>query len=412
MKHARHFGLLFTAGLFLLSSVVFSSAYADDYSEVSQLARAGKLPDALAKADQFLSTQPKDAQMRFLKGVIQRDSGKTSDAIATFTRLTEDYPELPEPYNNLAVLYAGQGQYDRARTSLEMALRTNQSYSTAHENLSEVYSKLASQAYSKALQLDSTTAAASAQPKLALIRELATANGGKAQRPGVPMLSPVPQTANNAAPTAMASLSPNKVAPKPAQPLPPSLPAPKSAATGPFAGKQMSSAATPPAATSMAASPAAAASAKVTVAANPPPEKAAPATLAPAATAAVPAATVAVTSPSNSASKEVEAVVKSWAAAWSARDVKSYLGMYGKDFVPPGAMSRSAWEEERRQRISSKSSITVKLENLNITVNGSKATVKFRQDYKANGLAVSSKKVLELTKNGDHWHIAQEAVAK
>ena len=68
--------------------------------------------------------------------------------------------------------------------------------------------------------------------------------------------------------------------------------------------------------------------------------------------------------------------------------------------------------ERHIRNLSSKSSITVKLENLNITVNGTKATVKFRQDYKANGLAVSSKKVLELTKNGDHWHIAQEAVAK
>ncbi len=91
-------------------------------------------------------------------------------AISTFTKLTEDYPELPEPYNNLAVLYAGQGQYDKARMALEMAIRTNPSYSTAHENIGDVYARLASQAYNKALQLDSSNMAV--PPKLALIREV------------------------------------------------------------------------------------------------------------------------------------------------------------------------------------------------------------------------------------------------
>ncbi len=32
-----------------------------------------------------------------------------------FRGLIEDYPELPEPYNNLAVIYAQQGEYDSAR---------------------------------------------------------------------------------------------------------------------------------------------------------------------------------------------------------------------------------------------------------------------------------------------------------
>lgn len=74
-------------------------------------------------------------------------------------------------------------------------------------------------------------------------------------------------------------------------------------------------------------------------------------------------------------------------------------------------MSRANWEEERRQRISGKSSISVKLDNLVVTVNGTKATAKFKQDYKANGLAVSSRKVLELSKVGEHWRIVKESVA-
>ena len=145
-------------------------AHADDYGDVGQLMRSGKLAEAMVKADAYLVTNPRDPQMRFLKGVIQRDTGKPADAITTFTKLTEEYPELPEPYNNLAVLYAGQSQFDKARAALEMAIRTNPSYATAHENLGDVYAKLASQAYNRALQLDSANAGV--PPKLALIREL------------------------------------------------------------------------------------------------------------------------------------------------------------------------------------------------------------------------------------------------
>lgn len=107
----------------------------------------------------------------------------------------------------------------------------------------------------------------------------------------------------------------------------------------------------------------------------------------------------------------MELLVRAWAAAWSAKDVKTYLSLYGKEFDPPGAMSRASWEEERRLRITSKSTISVKLENLIVSVNGTKASAKFRQDYKANGLAVSSRKVLELSKTGDHWRIVKESVA-
>lgn len=156
MPKSAHFPSLPSAFRWLaLAAALYAPAvYADDYDDVNALVRAGQLTQALAKADQFLAGKPRDPQMRFLKGVIQSESGKAADAIATFTKITQDYPELPEPYNNLAVLYAGQNQYDKARASLELAIRTNPSYATAHENLGDVYARLASQAYSKALQLD------------------------------------------------------------------------------------------------------------------------------------------------------------------------------------------------------------------------------------------------------------------
>ena len=207
--------------LLLISSLATTAAYADDYADVNRLVRAGQLPEALTKADQYLAGKPRDPQMRFIKGVIQTEAGKPTEAISTFTKITEDYPELPEPYNNLAVLYAGQSQFDKARAALEMAIRTNPSYATAHENLGDVYAKLASQAYSKALQLDNTNPGV--QPKLALIRTLFSAEI-KGQKPAA---APV-----TAAPAAVAAVKPAPInAAPPSKALPASAPTSASASS-------------------------------------------------------------------------------------------------------------------------------------------------------------------------------------
>jgi len=326
-----------------------AQAQANDYAEITQLLKAGKAAEALTKADQRLSATPRDPQLRFLKGVAQADSGKPADAVATFTKLTEDYPELPEPYNNLAVLYANQNQLDKARTALEMAIRTNPSYATAHENLGDIYAKLASQAYNKALQLDAANAT-SVKPKLALIRELFSADIAKGAKPA-------------AAAPAPAVVATQRPAPAPA---PAAAPAPTPA----------------PAAT--AAAPAA--------------------TPAPA-----PAAPDAAKQEAAKDAKEVTAAVQAWATAWAAKDMKAYLGAYGKDFDPPGRMTRAAWEKEREARIVGKSKITVQVSDLNVSVNGNKATARFRQAYSADSLNVSSRKTLDLVESNGRWLIVREA---
>lgn len=139
-----------------LAALMGTAAHADDYGDVSQLMRAGKLSEAQAKAEQYLAAKPRDPQMRYLKGLIQRETGQPAAALTTFTRLTEDFPELPEPYNGLAVLYAAQGDYDRARAALETAIRNNGGYATAYENLGDIYARLAAQAYCKAQQFEAT----------------------------------------------------------------------------------------------------------------------------------------------------------------------------------------------------------------------------------------------------------------
>lgn len=159
-----------SAALLVLALLSGLAGANNNYDDASRLFKQGNHAAALEKIDAVITANPRDARARFLKGLILTEQNKNSDAITVFTALTEDYPELPEPYNNLAVLYASQGQYEKARKSLEMAIRTHPSYAIAHENLGDVYAKMASEAYDKALQLDRSNAAA--QTKLAMIKDL------------------------------------------------------------------------------------------------------------------------------------------------------------------------------------------------------------------------------------------------
>ena len=167
---AARFAALAATLLFGLAPAAPAIAQGDELQETSQLLKQGQFDRALERVDAFLKTRPKDARGRFLKGLILAEQNKPNDAIKVFTELTQEFPELPEPYNNLAVLYASQGQYDKARGALEMAIRTHPSYATAHENLGDIYAKMASQAYDKALQLDKGNTPL--QTKLNLIKDL------------------------------------------------------------------------------------------------------------------------------------------------------------------------------------------------------------------------------------------------
>jgi len=185
-------------------------AIADDVQDAAKLLRSGQHQQALERVNKAIAAKPKDAQARFLKGLILAEQGSSKEATEIFLALTKDYPDLPEPYNNLAVIYASQGQYDKARGALEQSIRTHPSYATAYENLGDVYAKLASQAYDKALQIDSANPAA--KNKLALVRDLVS---GAAPAKPVVVAAATPQKESVKLPAAAATpATPVKVAPE------------------------------------------------------------------------------------------------------------------------------------------------------------------------------------------------------
>jgi tetratricopeptide (TPR) repeat protein len=366
----------------LLGALCAAPAFADDTTDVSRLLRAGQFAEAMSKVDASLAQRPRDAQMRFLKGVILTEQNKSAEAISVFTKLTEDFPDLPEPYNNLAVLYASNGQYDKARAALDMAIRTNPAYATAYENLGDVHAKLASQAYDKALQLDSANSGA--KTKLTLLRTLAgnTNSSLNAKASASPTSSLAAKAQPPVATVAQAPKATAPAVPPGAQMSPPVAPANPKVATAP----------TPPVAAKSARTA---------------PTQAAPAKTEPAKVAKAEA------KPAKPARKdddhdEVLNVVNNWAKSWSAQDVKAYLNFYGNDFQTPKGESRKAWADERQSRIAGKGRINVKVESPQVAINGNTATVKFRQVYVSDRLKADSRKTLVLTKQGGKWQIKQE----
>jgi ketosteroid isomerase-like protein len=434
-----------------LALAAWAPAHADEYADVSKLAKAGKVAEALNKTNEYLSKHPSDPQMRFMKGVLLTEQNKSDEAIAVFTKLTEDYKDLPEPYNNLAVLYAANGQYDKARAALEKAIRTNPSYQTAYENLGDIYGKMASQAYDKALALGSSTAVPS-KSKLTMLRTFSTSTGGKivgaetmvAQAPApAPAAAPVrpaastqpplisqlpPQNAGQAnAPQRIPALSvspPPATAPKVATTVAP-VPAPVPAVAKPLPAPVPAPAPTPvklaaapvpaPVPAPVKAAPApvpAPAPAPVKVAAAPAP--------APAPVVAPPPAKVeppkpakpepekVAAKPDTSERDAVIAQVHGWAKAWAAQNVDSYLGYYSQQFEPPKGVSRKAWADERRARIEGKGRIHVEIAAPEVKIDGNTAKVTFRQTYESDRLSARSRKTLVMVKNGGKWQIKQE----
>lgn len=169
-------------------------AVADEIQDINKLFKQSQYEPALQRVDAYLAGTPNSPQARFLKGLILAVQKKTGDAIAIFLSLTEDFPEMPEPYNNLAVLYAGLGQYDKAEVALKTAIRNHPDYPTAQENIGDIYAQLASQAYERTLQLDKKNT--TAQAKLTLINDLL--HKGKTKATNVGSMQPFPPTKEEA----------------------------------------------------------------------------------------------------------------------------------------------------------------------------------------------------------------------
>ncbi|MGN6650903.1 tetratricopeptide repeat protein [Trinickia sp.] len=177
------------------ASAQTSQAVADDTPQIDASIASQNWSAALAELDARIASHPHDAQAKFKRGTVLARLNRDDDAIRQFQELTQLYPELPEPYNNLAALYAKHGRYEDARKALETAVQANPSYGLGYENLGDLYLHLAEESYRRAQSLGQASAVA-AQRMAAIGKIVSPAQSKAAASAGAhhgPANIPVPE---------------------------------------------------------------------------------------------------------------------------------------------------------------------------------------------------------------------------
>ncbi len=330
----------------LLVSAVSAPALAD-LATAQRLYQQGLSDQALNEVESLLVDNPADAELRFLKGIILAEQGRNDEAIEIFAGLTTDYPELPEPYNNLAVLFADKGDFEKSREALLAAIQTHPSYSTAHENLGDLYAKMASLAYNRALQED--RANESARIKLQKVDGLFSVPVplGTVASTREPATSPPAAVSEPQRQPAVAAAIPEPDPITPVTPDPdPVVPAPSPVPT------------------------------PVTSTANP---------------------------------QAIVDAIRGWSGAWAAQDVSGYIASYTSGYSTRG-LSRSGWEEQRAQRLSAPSFISVDVDDISVSfTNANTARATFVQEYRSDNYRDRVRKTLVLNNVNGSWRIARES---
>ena len=166
-------------GFGMASAALCGSAFSDDdpVERALSLLSQEKYSEARAAIEPLLRRTPDAPRVRLVHGILKAREGDAHAAIAVFERLRKDRPDMFEPYNNLAVLYAEQGRLDEAREVLEAALERRRD-AVAYANLGDVYTRLADRAYYRA--------------------RYAGMNAGAAPQPGRARVAPSPASAKPA----------------------------------------------------------------------------------------------------------------------------------------------------------------------------------------------------------------------
>lgn len=306
---------------------------------------------ALDQLNTVLAQKPDDPEARFLKGLTLAREQQTSQAIALFEKLTHDYPDMAEAWNNLGVLYARRGRLESAKHALEKAVSIDAKYGPAQENLGDVYVALAQNAYDDAGQVEKDSSGVNAKStQLADFLKQGTSLGAVAERSSGTAASRVATSASSSVATESKTTKPAKTA----------------SSTNSTAARALQ------------------ASATKTPAAQPAPSQA----------------------PVDRSTPK--ATLQTWAAAWSAQDVSRYLSMYASDFKPDDDQTHKAWLAERRQRVSGPARIRVDISDIEVSQRGGQARVSFNQHYQSPTYQDREHKALLMTHTADGWQILRE----
>lgn len=318
--------------LLAIAPLVGAAGSTDDTHTIAQIQKAldsSHYQTAEQQSAAYLKAHPGNRDARFIHAAALAGQKDDQAAIKEFMALHADFPSRVEPANDLAVVYAREGHYDKARQWLEKAMATQPAYAAAHQNLGDIYTALADMAYRKALGTDK----AAKKVPLKMVDRFYYA--GESVAPG------------HATPAARSCPTPSPK-PKPT----------KTVSTSP-------------------------------------PHKTSPSD---------------ASAPSTAdASRAVLDTMHSWARAWSAQDIKAYLGFYAADFTPEDGRGLAHWRALRRKRLAAPNKIHIEIDKPTVTLlDKHHAKVEFVQKYRSPRYSDTVTKQLFMTRENGHWRITRE----
>ena len=344
----KHKGTLFFI-LFLL--LIAGHVAAGSLNTVSIQIQNGEHGQALTTVDLLLSKTPADPQALFLKARALEAGTQELQAIEVYKKLIQTYPNMPEPYNNLGILYAKQGKLDAAKLVLEQGLNSHQSYSTIYNNLSNIYLEMARDSYIKALQLEVKPQNFDLKP----INDMSKDIPDSKTPLRLVQSSKQEYTKTTTPPIQKQQKTSSDIIIKKAALIPAS---PKQAPIKKRLKVQVS--------------------------------------------------TAAVDKPASPRDKIIT-TLKGWAAAWSAQNVGMYLSFYDNDYKSTQGLSGAAWKKHRYLRLRHPKWIKVKLSDFRVgEIRNGRVIVHLTQDYRSNSYMDRVRKQITLLQSRRGWQILAE----
>jgi tetratricopeptide (TPR) repeat protein len=352
---------------------------------IEAMSNQGNHRGAMSAVNSYMASHPDALEGLLTKSLVLSNMGQDKEAEALLKNTIARYPASPEAYNNLAVLYAGQNDYGRAIETLLQAFSTNPTYAQVHQNLRELYATVASQAYTRALDLNEQNANA---PKLVMLRRTSNNN--------LPQINYQPAALDTNS-NALALVDSNKVK-EPVQQAVASVTVSQPTTTQTVTVTEPEVIQSQPIVIASKSEPKDNEPPKVVAAPQPPAASESPVQKEPEPTV-----------PEHVLVKEAVTHVDRWASAWSGQNTEGYLSAYSSDFRPSNGLSHSAWAKQRKQRLTKPTFIEVKIENMRTRIiNSTTANVTFKQLYKSNTYSDVTQKQLTLTRINNQWRITEE----
>lgn len=330
-----------------LSIALFSGYGQAGLEQVQQALQAGDYHIAL---DMLAAGNPEEQnspQGRLLRGLAQAGLQNIDDAQTTLMALITELPDHPEPYNNLAALYASTGRMEEARELLNKAMHTHHAYATVYDNLTRITVEMSRSSYARALRLQSQEEGM----QLAALHELSTHG-----------------------PLLLAEATTTELA----------TPGPVTEHTQLTEAEHITASAAPP----------------IPEAVTPLKEAHSAATITePTETALQP----------NSPDQEIQSVMLQWAKDWANQEIDGYLNTYSKDFVPSGNLNLAQWQQQRRQRLTRPDHIKIELSEIEVlALNAEHARVRLTQTYRSDRYSDQTRKEFQMINEGGRWRIRSE----